>query len=67
MYDVDAYCSKDNFNWLGSHHCSVRLGTWHGNSKSTDSGEILIPQTNPHPYKQGRNSTQKNVKPMFHY
>ena len=36
-------------------------------TQNLGSGEILIPQTKPHPHKQGRNRTQKSVKPMFHY
>ena len=51
--------SKDNVSYLGSYHCSVGLGTWHGNSKCIGSGEILIPQTKPHPQARKKQDTKK--------
>ena len=35
--------SKDNVSYLGSYHCSVELGTWHGNSKSRQWGNSDLP------------------------
>ena len=37
-------------------HC---IATWHGNSKCIGSGEILIPQTKPHPQARKKQDTEK--------
>ena len=55
------HCSKDNVGQVAN-HCSVGLGTWHGNSKSIGSGEVLIPKTKPHPHKQGSKHDAKKCK-----